>query len=129
MLVAQLSHDGLQAVPLPATGPGARVLAVVSLDSATGGQVPVAFVRLQQRPGYVQDTAVSVVNGRLTVLRRGAGSVLLTVDAAHGYSCASFLAVSGSPAAAYTVSGGALVPAAFSAAARAPAGKATGCGT
>jgi hypothetical protein len=128
-LVARLSHEGVQTVQLPATGPGARVLGVTLLDSARGGRVPVAFVRLQQRPGDAQDTAVSVVDGRLTVLRRGAEPVLLSVDPTGGYSCAGDLVIAGHPAGAYTVSGADLVPAASGAAVDAPVGKATGCGT
>jgi hypothetical protein len=95
-LGAQLSRYGLEAVSLPPLGAGARVLGVTSLTAPDGTPVAVVFVRLRQVGSTATDTIVSLVNGRLTVLRLDSGPVSLTIDATHGYGCSQgTLAISG----------------------------------
>ncbi len=107
-LVARLSPGDVQRVALPAVGIGARVLGVALIDSGSGGQVPVVFVRLQARVGYTQDTLVGDVGGRLAVLQLSSKSVLLVRDAGHAYSCAGPLLISQGSSRSYVVAGASL---------------------
>ncbi len=137
-LVAELSHAGVQAVRLPPVGPGAKVLSVTSLPAvsptssatssgATAGRVPIAFIRLEARPGQARDTAVALDNGWLTVLTRGGTPVQLLVDSGHGYGCTEAgLALAGADSA-YVVRRSQLVPSPFLVATRVPPGQVTGC--
>lgn len=108
-LVAQLSREGLQRVSLPPTGAGARVLGITLLDSASGGQVPVVFIRLQELNGHTQDTIASLVDGRLVVLKLGPTPVVLVRDAGHAYSCAGPLTITEGSSRNYVARGASLV--------------------
>jgi hypothetical protein len=126
-LSARLSREGQQQVTLPATGSGAQVLGVTLLQTPAGGRVPVVLVRLQSRPGFAQDAAAALVDGRLTVLRIGSQPAVLTVDATRGYACSDGeLAVAGNPVA-YTVQGAQLVASPRLRAVDVPPGQASGC--
>ncbi len=127
-LKVELSRDGVQAVKLSPSGPGAKVLGVTSLNQSNGSPVAVVFVRLREVGSTATDTIAAVVNGRLTVLRLGSGPVLLTIDASHGYGCSQgTLAVSGKTTP-FVVDGAQLVASAQAQGGVATAGKSVGCG-
>ena len=126
-LVAQLSKDGLQAVALPRPGAGERILSVTHLVTAANVPVPVVFVRLSTSLVAQRDVVVSLVNGRLTLLRFGSDTAVLTVDATHGYACVNAeLGISGRPAP-YVLAGSQLVASPRLSAVNVAPGKASGC--
>ena len=126
-LVAQLSRVGRQTVTLPTLGAGAGVLGTTRLITAARTPVSVAFVRLSDMAGQTRDVVVAVADGRLTLLRFGSTSAVLTVDAMHGYACSDGeLAVSGNSAL-YVINGAQLVASPRLRALLAVAGQASGC--
>ncbi len=127
-LTATLSRDGVQTVSLPPpVGSGSGVLGATTLSDPSGKPVIVVFVRLTQAGPDATDTLVSVVGGRLTVLRQGSEPALLTIDPTHGYACDQRALVLAGNMTPYVVSGAQLVPPPQQRGVITPAGKVLGC--
>jgi hypothetical protein len=107
-LVVNFQHSR-QTVTLPQVGAGARVLGVTLLATSAGGSTPVAIVRLEADAAHAHDTLVSLVAGKLTVLRLDGTPAVLTVAGSHGYACAGPLVISAGQVTSYVVSGADLV--------------------
>ena len=126
-LQAMLSTDGAQTVELPEVGAGARVLGMAFLTDPSGNTVRALFVRLNVADATPTDTIATVVSGHLTVVQKGSGPVLLTIDAGHGYGCSQGSLVVSGDTTPYVIDGSRLVASPQLRAVLAPAGKTSGC--